>query len=119
MSNLEKAQKLSLSDYQKRCCETAIYPKEKGMGLYYCALGLSGEAGEIANKIKKVMRDASGSLAPERREQLSAELGDVLWYIASLCTELGVDMSDVAQRNIDKLNSRLERGVIGGDGDNR
>jgi NTP pyrophosphatase (non-canonical NTP hydrolase) len=104
--------------YQNRARETAIYPN-MGSEFTYPALGLVGEAGEIANKLKKVIRDKSGVLSDEVRESVSDELGDVLWYVAQLATEMGTDLDTIAQRNIDKLSSRKERGVIAGSGDNR
>jgi len=104
--------------YQNRARETAIYPN-MGSEFTYPALGLVGEAGEIANKLKKVIRDNSGILSDDVRESVSAELGDVLWYVAQLATEMGTDLNAIAQRNIDKLASRKERGVIAGSGDNR
>lgn len=90
-----------------------------GSEFTYPALGLVGEAGEIANKLKKVIRDKSGVLSDGVRESVSDELGDVLWYVAQLATEMGTDLDTIAQRNIDKLASRKERGVITGSGDNR
>ena len=104
--------------YQNRARETAIYP---GMGseFTYPALGLVGEAGEIANKLKKVIRDESGVLSDDVRKSVSDELGDVLWYVAQLATEMGTDLNSIAQRNVDKLASRRDRGVIAGSGDNR
>jgi NTP pyrophosphatase (non-canonical NTP hydrolase) len=104
--------------YQNRARETAIYPN-MGSEFTYPALGLVGEAGEIANKLKKVIRDDSGILSKVVRESVSDELGDVLWYVAQLATEMGTDLNAIAQRNIDKLASRRERGVIAGSGDNR
>ena len=104
--------------YQNRARETAIYPN-MGSDFTYPALGLVGEAGEIANKLKKVIRDNSGILSDDVRESVSDEIGDVLWYAAQLATEMGADLNTIAQRNIDKLASRKERGVIAGSGDNR
>ncbi|MDH4330938.1 MAG: nucleoside triphosphate pyrophosphohydrolase family protein, partial [Candidatus Moranbacteria bacterium] len=85
----------------------------------YLPLGLAGEAGEVAEKFKKIIRDKSGEIDSETKEEIKKELGDVLWYVAQLSTELGLEMDDVAKNNIEKLYSRLERGVIQGDGDNR
>ncbi len=82
-------------------------------------LGLVGEAGEIANKVKKIIRDNGGVVTPEQASQIAAEVGDVLWYVAALSRELGVDLGEVAQANIQKLTDRQARGVIGGSGDNR
>jgi NTP pyrophosphatase (non-canonical NTP hydrolase) len=86
---------------------------------YYPALGLAGEVGEFCNKLKKVMRDKSGVITPEFVEFAEGEIGDILWYVAACCSELGLNMDEVAAKNIQKLFSRKERGVITGNGDNR
>jgi NTP pyrophosphatase (non-canonical NTP hydrolase) len=104
-------------EYQSGAESTAMYPAE--IGLAYVTLGLAGEAGEIANKVKKVYRDQQGVPTAETVEKLADELGDVLWYCAMLASELGYNLADVASRNYEKLMSRKERGVIRGDGDNR
>lgn len=107
--------------YQAATADTAIYP-EAGTGsqiaLAYVGLGL-GEAGEIQGKLKKVIRDDEGVVSPDTRDALIAEMGDLLWYIARLCDELGVPISMVADNNLQKLVSRQVRGVLGGSGDNR
>lgn len=103
--------------YQRNTHLTAKYPNHRA--LEYLILGLASEAGEVAGKYKKVIRDNSGHLDSERRDELISEIGDVLWYIAELATVLGTNMSVIAQNNIDKLASRNARGVIGGSGDNR
>jgi len=109
---------LQFSDYQTQASQTAIYDEADIVA--YPALGLVSEAGEVAGKVKKIMRDQKGQfLLPENRAAIGKEIGDVLWYISALCTDLGLDMSDVAQQNLDKLNSRMARGVLGGSGDNR
>ena len=105
------------SDYQQKTAATAIYPDH--VALAYVTMGLVGEAGEIANKVKKIYRDKDGLLDDETRAKLQGELGDVLWYVSQLATELGVELGDVAQQNIDKLASRQERGALTGEGDNR
>lgn len=87
--------------------------------LVYPTLGLVNEAGEFAGKVKKVFRDHGGEFSSETRAALKGELGDVLWYLTQLCTNLGFTLEEVAEANLDKLFDRLERGVIGGDGDNR
>lgn len=87
--------------------------------IVYPTLGLTNEAGEVAGKIKKIFRDKGGKISPEDREALKYELGDVLWYLTQICTELDLTLQEVAAANIEKLFSRLERGRIGGDGDNR
>jgi hypothetical protein len=109
---------MELNYYQQKARETAIYPN-MGNEFTYPALGLVGEAGEIANKLKKVIRDSGGVLTQPVKESVGAEIGDCLWYIAQLATEMGYDLNDLAQGNLDKLASRKERGVITGSGDNR
>lgn len=108
---------MNFSDYQKKSKATAFYPHE--FALPYIALGLTGEAGEVAEKIKKIIRDQEGRVSEEHKKEIGKELGDVLWYMAQMATELGLDMSEIAQGNIDKLTSRRDRGVLGGSGDNR
>jgi len=85
----------------------------------YPTLGLVGESGEIAEKVKKIFRDNDGVLDGPRREELKKELGDVLWYLAQLSTELDLSLDEIAELNIEKLQSRLKRNKISGDGDNR
>ena len=109
---------MDISEYQRRSRATAVYPGA-GANLAYPALGLCGEAGEAAEKVKKAMRDDGGVLTDERREALAAELGDVLWYVAQLATEAGLDLGEVAGDNLAKLLSRQERGVLQGSGDTR
>ena len=109
---------MQLSDYQRRSRVTAVYP-EAGSNLTYPALGLCGEAGEAAEKVKKAIRDDGGELTPERRDALAAELGDVLWYVAQLATEAGLELDQIARTNLDKLLSRRERAVLQGSGDFR
>ena len=107
-----------ISDYQQRSRATAVYPGA-GENLTYPALGLCGEAGECAEKVKKTIRDDGGVLSDERRAALAAELGDVLWYAAQLATEAGLDLDEIAEDNLAKLLSRQERGVLQGSGDSR
>ena len=109
---------MDLRDYQTRSRRTAAYP-DAGANIVYPTLGLAGEAGEVAEKIKKLIRDDGGVLGDERREALGAELGDVLWYVAQVATEAGLDLDDLAQANLDKLASRQQRGVLSGSGDDR
>ena len=87
--------------------------------IVYPTLGLVNEAGEVAGKIKKIFRDKGGNISPEDREALKDELGDVLWYLTQICTELDLTLQEVATANIEKLYSRLERGQIRGEGDTR
>ncbi|MCA9363742.1 nucleoside triphosphate pyrophosphohydrolase family protein [Candidatus Kaiserbacteria bacterium] len=113
---------MEFSEYQKRARETAIYP-DVGENFIYPALGLAGETGEVIEHVKKLMRDAAVSKAsdiPEdRRDNLEKEMGDVVWYLAQLASELGLELETIASRNIEKLQSRKDRGVLHGDGDNR
>jgi NTP pyrophosphatase (non-canonical NTP hydrolase) len=109
---------MNFTDYQTKSRRTARYPAI-GHPVIYPTLGLTNEAGEVAGKIKKIFRDKNGLIGEDEREALKGELGDVLWYLAQVCTELDLSLDDVAEFNIGKLYSRLERGKIGGDGDNR
>lgn len=113
---------MNFSEYQTLTGLTAVYP-EKGRGtiiaVNYCGLGASNEAGEIAGKIKKAWRDDNCSITEQKKEELVGEIGDVLWYLSQLASELGLELSDIARANIAKLLDRKERGVIGGSGDNR
>src|SRR3712207_4133908 len=93
---------MDLADYQRRSRATAVYPGA-GANLTYPALGLCGEAGEVAEKVKKAIRDDGGVLTPERRDALAAELGDVLWYVAQVATEAGLDLDAIAADNLAKL----------------
>ena len=113
----DKVTPMNIDDYQMFASTTAKYPKESG--LVYTVLGMASEAGEVAGKLKKAIRDEGGVISPERKAVLLAELGDVLWYVAMVATELETDLSDVAVMNLDKLGDRDTRGVIGGDGDTR
>lgn len=86
---------------------------------YYPALGLAGEVGEFCNKLKKVMRDNCGEITDEFLDFAKGEVGDIMWYVAAVCSELGLDMNEIAESNIEKLFSRKDRGVLKGNGDNR
>lgn len=109
---------MDFKKYQEESRKTALYP-DKGKNYVYPTLGLAGESGEVAEKIKKVIRDKGGVIDDETREMLKKELGDVLWYVSQMASELGLSLDEVAEGNIEKLFSRLERGKIGGSGDNR
>ena len=109
---------MNLNDYQTKSRKTAGYPSI-GHPVIYPTLGLVNEAGEVAGKIKKVFRDKGGKISEETREALKAELGDVLWYIAQVATELDLSLDEIAEYNIAKLYDRLERGKIKGEGDHR
>ena len=107
-----------LNRYQEEAWETAIYPA-KGDNLYYPALGLAGEAGEVCNKVKKIMRDQDGVPTLEQKQEIAKELGDVLWYLATLATELNSHLGCIAGDNLMKLADRKKRNMLGGSGDNR
>ncbi len=109
---------MDFSDYQTKSRKTAKYPAI-GHPVIYPTLGLVNEAGEVAGKIKKVFRDKDGQISDETRQALKAELGDVLWYLAQVATELNLSLDEIAEYNIVKLYDRLERGKIQGEGDNR
>ncbi|MBU2028349.1 nucleoside triphosphate pyrophosphohydrolase family protein, partial [Patescibacteria group bacterium] len=102
----------------KKSRKTAIYPKI-GKSFVYPALGLGDEAGEVLGKIKKIFRDKKGIVGNEEKEEIKKELGDVLWYLAQLATELNLSLDNIAKCNIKKLTSRLKRKTLHGDGDNR
>lgn len=109
---------MNFAEYQSQTKLTAEYPVV-GQAFVYPALGLLGEAGEVAEKIKKIFRDDNQILTEERKQLLKEELGDVLWYVSQLATELGLDLEAVVEFNLEKLKSRQERGKISGDGDRR
>ncbi|MCS6827763.1 MAG: nucleoside triphosphate pyrophosphohydrolase family protein [Caldilinea sp.] len=108
----------SLNEYQRASRRTwnLIHTDHP---IVYPTLGLVNEAGEVAGKVKKLFRDKGGVISPEDREALKQELGDVLWYLTQIATELGIDLEEVASANLTKLYDRLERGKIRGDGDAR
>lgn len=108
---------MNFSEYQEAARKTAIYP-DLGNNLWYPALGL-GESGECQNIVKKIYRDKDGVFDLGDVQSIIKELGDQLWYIAAMASELDVDLDDVARWNIDKLADRKDRGVINGSGDNR
>ena len=107
---------MNFNEYQNMAKSTAIYDKKHQ--ILYPALGLAGEAGEVANKVKKLIRDGYEK-NKDYRTEISAELGDVLWYIAVLASDIGIELSDIATNNIIKRKDRQARGVIGGNGDTR
>ncbi len=109
---------MDLRTYQQRSRKTARYP-QAGANPIYPTLGLCGEAGEVADKVKKVLRDREGVFDEAVIDDLRLELGDVLWYVAQLATELELDLADIAEANLAKLASRAARNVIAGSGDRR
>lgn len=109
---------MTFEEYQKSSRRFVIYPNP-GSNISYPTLGLANEAGEVAGKVKKVFRDGNGIPNNEEKEKIAAEIGDVLWYCAQLATEIETSLDDIASHNIDKLSSRLSRGMLGGSGDTR
>lgn len=103
--------------YQFRATKTAVYPAS--YKVMYPSLGLAAEAGEVANKVKKIYRDKDGVLSPQDAKEIAHEVGDVLWYLAALAKDLGYELSEIAEMNVLKLEDRMARGVLQGSGDNR
>ena len=106
-----------LDMYQKVALTTAIYPREQA--IIYPTLGLTGEAGEVANKVKKIIRDGSNSKDEKLVSEIKAEIGDCLWYIAVLADDFNIKLSDIASANLEKLANRKKKGTIHGSGDTR
>lgn len=115
---MSKKAKLSFDDYQLKSRKTAIYP-DIGNNIVYPTLGLTGEAGEVAEKVKKILRDKKGIVGRKDKKELIKELGDVLWYLSNIASELNISLGEVARWNLKKLSSRLKRGKLHGEGDNR
>jgi NTP pyrophosphatase (non-canonical NTP hydrolase) len=109
----------NFDDYQEKALTTAKFSEDEFKDTMHWVLGVSGEAGEIAEKFKKIIRDKNGEISESDRAELKKEIGDVLWYLAVLARQLGLSFEEVASDNLAKLKSRSERGVIGGSGDNR
>jgi len=109
---------MTFDEYQKLALRTAITTGKKNE-LFHLVLGLVGESGEIAEKVKKLIRDHDSNEDMIDRDDIAKELGDVLWYIAVLSSHLGITLEDIADKNVKKLTSRFERGQIKGSGDNR
>jgi len=103
--------------YQKVALTTAIYPREQA--IIYPTLGLTGEAGEVANKVKKIIRDGSNFKDEKLVSEIKAEIGDCLWYIAVLASDFDIKLSDIASSNLEKLANRKKNNTIHGSGDTR
>lgn len=110
-------EQMTLNDYQQKALETAVYPEQ--YKIIYPALGMNGEAGEVADKVKKVLRDNDCNFTPERKVEIAKEIGDVLWYCATLANDLGYTLQEIGEMNYEKLRSRQMRHKLGGSGDNR
>lgn len=108
---------MNVEDYQQIIKETAVFPRD--IGLTYCTLGLTGEAGEVAEKVKKLFRDRKGIITPDFRKDVKKELGDVMWYVTALANELGMTLSEIMEANYEKLMARRRTNTLHGSGDNR
>ena len=108
---------MELNEYQRETRRTAVYPQE--LKIIYPTIGLAGETGEVAEKVKKVIRDHIGEFSETQKAEIAKELGDVLWYVASIAADMGYTMDDIARLNIEKIRTRAERNLIHGEGDNR
>ena len=108
---------MTLNEFQKTALETAVYPKE--YKVIYPALGITGEAGECSDKVKKVIRDNNGEFTDDRKREIAKEIGDVLWYCATLAHDIGYTLEEIGEMNVEKLRSRKDRNKLNGSGDNR
>ena len=110
---------MTFDDYQKQALVTALRSDDEFKDVMHWVLGLNGEAGEVAEKLKKIIRDKNGEISESDKQELAKELGDVLWYLAVFAHDLGVSFDDIAATNLKKLSDRKQRNVLGGSGDNR
>jgi NTP pyrophosphatase (non-canonical NTP hydrolase) len=108
---------VDFNSYQRSAVTTAIYPNQHK--ITYPALGMAGEAGEVANKVKKLIRDGPDKRPDTWREDIASEIGDVLWYCAALADDLNLTLGMIAAQNLDKLQKRKDKGTLGGSGDTR
>lgn len=109
---------LTFSEYQSRSQAHAVYP-EAGDNIFYPVLGVCGESGELAEKLKKCLRDKNGEISADDKRLMIKEVGDVLWYLAAVCRELGVPLEEAASINLEKIDDRHRRGKLHGSGDDR
>ena len=110
---------MTFKEYQQRALTTVISNDDAFKDTLHWVLGINGEAGEVAEKVKKIIRDKDGKISQQDKMDLAKEIGDVLWYLAVFAQDLGFELDDIARQNLDKLQSRKQRGVLGGAGDNR
>lgn len=110
---------MTFDEYQQKALTTVISNTDKFKDTLHWVLGINGEAGEVAEKVKKIIRDKNGEISEQDKQELGKEIGDVLWYLAVFAHDLGFPLDQIAQENLDKLQSRKARGVLGGAGDNR
>mgnify|MGYP003651381193 CR=1 FL=1 len=108
---------MDFNKYQETAVETAIYPSTHR--ILYPALGMAGEAGEVANKVKKIIRDGPENMPDDWKDQIAGEIGDVLWYCAALSNDIGIPLALIAAQNRDKLLARKQKGTLQGSGDTR
>lgn len=109
---------MTLNEYQQKALETAVYPEQ--FRIIYPALGLAGEAGEAVDKVKKIIRDNNANFSDEEKcKAIAMEVGDVLWYVATLAHDIGYTLDEIGEMNYAKLKSRQQRNMLGGSGDNR
>ncbi len=106
---------MEIKEYEKQALQFAIYDQK----VIYPALGLNGEAGEVAEKVKKILRDKNGEISQNDGLEIAKELGDVLWYVCAMATDINYSLQEIAELNIQKLTSRAERNKLKGSGDNR
>ena len=110
---------MTFDDYQKQALTTVLSTGDDFKDLLHWVLGINGESGEVAEKLKKIIRDKNGVIDETDKAELGKEIGDVLWYLAVFANDLGFSLDEIAGQNLAKLKSRKERGVLGGQGDNR
>jgi NTP pyrophosphatase (non-canonical NTP hydrolase) len=110
---------MNFNDYQQQALTTALTSDDDFKDMMHWVLGLNGEAGEVAEKLKKIIRDKNGVISDSDKQELAKELGDVLWYLAVFAHDLGVSLDKVATTNLQKLADRQQRNKLGGSGDNR
>lgn len=110
---------MTFDEYQKQALTTMLASGDELKDIMHWVLGITGESGEIAEKIKKIIRDKNGVFTDDDKREIAKEIGDVLWYLATLAEQLGASLDEIAAINLAKLKSRKERGVLGGSGDNR
>ncbi len=110
---------MTFDEYQKRAMTTVLSSGDDFKDLLHWVLGITGEAGEVAEKLKKIVRDKGGEMTDEDKQEMAKEIGDVLWYLAIFAKDLGFSFDQIAEENLAKLKSRHARGKLGGSGDNR
>jgi len=110
---------MNFNEYQRQALTTVLSTGDDFKDLLHWVLGLNGEAGEVAEKLKKIIRDKNSVISEEDKQELAKEIGDVLWYLAVFANQLDISLDDIAAANLAKLKSRKERGTLSGSGDNR